>query len=92
MQDLITTSPSTQDIWNLARVEGSRSLFEDGILKVKNGVTTIEELLRVAEPPKSIMKGVAAVKENPVEKTIKTSVKKSVSSPKKKASVSKKRA
>jgi type II secretory ATPase GspE/PulE/Tfp pilus assembly ATPase PilB-like protein len=35
----------------LARKEGSLSLFEDGILKVKNGITTLEELLRVAEPP-----------------------------------------
>ena len=55
MQDLITTSPSTQEIWIQARQDGSRSLFEDGIDKVKNGLTTIEELLRVAEPPKDLM-------------------------------------
>jgi type II secretory ATPase GspE/PulE/Tfp pilus assembly ATPase PilB-like protein len=51
MQNLILTSPSTQKIWQLARKEGSRSLFDDGIEKVKNGITTLEELLRVAEPP-----------------------------------------
>lgn len=51
MQDLIVRKPSTQEIWKLARKEGSLSLFEDGVLKVKNGVTTIEELFRVAEPP-----------------------------------------
>ena len=56
MQDLITTRPSTQEIWELARKEGARSLFEDGIDKVKNGVTTLEELLRVAEAPKDLMK------------------------------------
>ncbi len=51
MQDLIVRKPSTQEIWKLARQEGARSLFEDGVLKVKNGITTVEELLRVAESP-----------------------------------------
>lgn len=51
MQDLIVKKPSTQEIWKLAREEGSLSLFEDGVLKVKNGITTAEELFRVAEPP-----------------------------------------
>ena len=54
MQDLIPKKPSSSDIWKLARQEGSQSLFEDGVLKVKNGVTTLEELLRVAEPPKDL--------------------------------------
>ncbi len=54
MQGLILQSPSTQQIWKLAGGQGSRSLFEDGIEKVKNGITTIEELLRVAEPPADI--------------------------------------
>lgn len=51
MQNLILRSPSTREIWELARKEGSKSLFEDGIEKVKTGMTTLEELLRVAEPP-----------------------------------------
>jgi type IV pilus assembly protein PilB len=51
MQDLMLKNPSTKEIWELARKEGSKTLFEDGIEKVKFGVTTIEELLRVAEPP-----------------------------------------
>ncbi|MDP2656081.1 MAG: ATPase, T2SS/T4P/T4SS family [bacterium] len=51
MQNLILKTPSTQEIWALARKEGSKSLFEDGIEKVKTGVTTLEELLRVAAPP-----------------------------------------
>lgn len=51
MQNLILHSPSTQEIWQLARKDGSRTLFEDGVEKVKTGVTTLEELLRVAEPP-----------------------------------------
>jgi type II secretory ATPase GspE/PulE/Tfp pilus assembly ATPase PilB-like protein len=51
MQNLISHSPSTREIWELARKEGSTTLFESGIEKVKAGVTTLEELLRVAEPP-----------------------------------------
>ena len=52
LQDLIIKNPSTSEIWNLASKEGSLSLFEDGIEKVKSGVTTLEELLRVAPPPR----------------------------------------
>ena len=51
LQDLIIRKPNAQEIWKLAREEGARSLFEDGIDKVRNGVTTLDELLRVAEPP-----------------------------------------
>lgn len=52
IKDLIMKNPSTQDIWTLARSEGAVSLFEDGLEKVKEGVTTIEELVRVSSPPK----------------------------------------
>jgi type II secretory ATPase GspE/PulE/Tfp pilus assembly ATPase PilB-like protein len=51
LQDLILKNPSSQEIWAVARKQGSKSLFEDGIEKVKKGVTTLEELLRVASPP-----------------------------------------
>lgn len=50
MQDLILKSPSTGEIASLAKNSGVHSLFEDGLEKVKNGITTIEELLRVASP------------------------------------------
>lgn len=50
MKDLILKNPSSVQIWELASLHGSKTLFEDGIEKVKNGVTTIEELLRVAPP------------------------------------------
>ncbi|HEX8947191.1 MAG TPA: GspE/PulE family protein [Candidatus Paceibacterota bacterium] len=56
LQELILKRPSTQEIAHLARTQGSRSLFEDGIEKVKEGVTTLEELLRVAEIPKALEK------------------------------------
>ncbi len=51
IQDLVLQNPSAQQIWELAKTQGAASLFEDGIEKVKHGVTTVAELLRVAEPP-----------------------------------------
>jgi type II secretory ATPase GspE/PulE/Tfp pilus assembly ATPase PilB-like protein len=51
LKSLILTNPSSQQINDLARKEGSRTLFEDGIEKAKAGITSIEEVLRVAEPP-----------------------------------------
>lgn len=56
MRNLILTAPSTKEVWELARKEGSISLFEDGLEKVRNGITTPEELLRVAEPPLDMTK------------------------------------
>ncbi len=52
LQDLILQNPSSQQIWELAKTEGASSLFEDGLEKVKSGLTTLEELLRVAQMPK----------------------------------------
>lgn len=51
LQDLILKSPSTKQIWELAKKQGSHTIFEDGIEKVKAGITTLDEVLRVAEPP-----------------------------------------
>lgn len=51
MQDLILKNPSSQEIWALAKKEGAISIFEDGVEKVKNGVTSFAELFRVAEIP-----------------------------------------
>lgn len=51
LRDLILKNPSSQQVQVLARKHGSRSMFEDGIEKVKLGLTTIEELLRVVNPP-----------------------------------------
>jgi len=51
IQDLILKKPSMWQVRKLARGQGSRAMFEDGIEKVKSGVTTLEELMRVAAPP-----------------------------------------
>src|SRR3989339_444974 len=50
LQDLVLRHPSSKQIWDLVRKQGARPLFEDGIEKVKDGLTTIEEVLRVASP------------------------------------------
>ncbi|MFH1253106.1 MAG: GspE/PulE family protein [Candidatus Uhrbacteria bacterium] len=51
LQDLILRNPSARNIWELASLQGAKTLFFDGLEKVKTGVTTLEELLRVAAPP-----------------------------------------
>lgn len=51
LQELILKNPSSQQIWEVAKRNGAISLFEDGLEKVKNGLTTLDELLRVANPP-----------------------------------------
>lgn len=54
MQELIIKNPSARDIQALARKQGERSMFEDGIAKVKGGVTTIAEVMRVVGLPRTI--------------------------------------
>lgn len=51
MKELLMKKPPSEDIAELAKKQGSRTMFDDGIEKVKSGVTTIQELLRVASPP-----------------------------------------
>jgi type IV pilus assembly protein PilB len=50
MQELMLKSPSTLEIEKLARKQGSRPMFDDGIDKVKLGVTTLSEVVRVVPP------------------------------------------
>lgn len=54
MKDMILSNPSSKAIWELARKQGSLTLFEDGLEKVKAGLTTLDELMRVAEPPEGV--------------------------------------
>ncbi len=48
IQELIMTNPTSQDIWKIASNQGAISLFEDGWEKVQAGITSIDELVRVA--------------------------------------------
>lgn len=52
LKELILENPSSDEIWEVASKQGSKSLFDDGFEKVRKGVTSIEELMRVAKPPK----------------------------------------
>jgi len=55
IEDLIIKHGTSSDIMEQARKQGMRLLFEDGFEKVTSGVTTMEELLRVATPPDTII-------------------------------------
>lgn len=50
LRELILKKPTISEIYALEERQGIKSLFEDGLMKVKNGITTIEEVLRVARP------------------------------------------
>ncbi len=54
MEELIVKRASSTDLLLKARENGMMFLFEDGMDKVKAGLTTIEELLRIAAPPEEI--------------------------------------
>ncbi len=50
-KDLILKNPSAQQIWDLYfKKGGARTLFEDGLDKVSKGLTSLEEVMRVAPP------------------------------------------
>lgn len=50
LRDIVLRQASAQEITARARQQGMRTMFADGVEKVKNGLTTLEELLRVAKP------------------------------------------
>jgi type IV pilus assembly protein PilB len=51
IEELVVARKSSAEIEREARAQGMKSLFEDGFVKVRAGITTLEELLRVANPP-----------------------------------------
>ncbi len=50
VEELIVRRASSTDIGCLARKQGMMTLFEDGLEKVLKGITSLDELLRVAAP------------------------------------------
>jgi type II secretory ATPase GspE/PulE/Tfp pilus assembly ATPase PilB-like protein len=50
IRSLISSSASEHAIKREARLLGMRTLREDGLLKIQNGITTIEEVLKVTGP------------------------------------------
>jgi type IV pilus assembly protein PilB len=49
MRDLITRSPSLVELRRYCHQQGMHSLRQDGFRKVSEGITTVEEVLRVTE-------------------------------------------
>jgi type IV pilus assembly protein PilB len=49
LAETITKNPSEKEILKEARAQGMISMEEDGILKVLQGITSLEEVMRVAE-------------------------------------------
>ncbi len=47
MRKLILTNATAEDIKDLARRKGMRTLYEAGLLKVKKGITSLQEVARV---------------------------------------------
>ncbi len=50
LKALIGSNPSADQVRAVAKGEGARSLFQDGMDKALQGATTVEEVLRVASP------------------------------------------
>lgn len=48
LREMIATLATADQIWSAAEKKGARSLFDDGIEKVKAGVTSLDEILRVS--------------------------------------------
>jgi type IV pilus assembly protein PilB len=49
LEKLIPTNPSERDIKKIAEAQGTLDMKEDGIIKVLNGVTSLEELTSVVD-------------------------------------------
>ena len=54
MRDIITNKGNESAIKRQARRDGMRTLREDGIVKVENGITTLEEVLKNTNPDEAI--------------------------------------
>src|SRR5262249_17253613 len=49
IRDMTFKGESTQNIRKMARKQGMRTLFEDGIVKAIKGQTTLDEVLRITQ-------------------------------------------
>jgi general secretion pathway protein E len=47
LQREVIAGKTTEELWEVARSQGARSLREDGLLKASRGLTSIEEIARV---------------------------------------------
>jgi len=51
IRDLVVTRPHPSAVRDLARKAGVATLLEDGLEKVKDGTTTIDEVIRETAQP-----------------------------------------
>ncbi len=49
VREMTFKGDSTLNIRKMARKQGMRTLFEDGMIKVLRGMTTIDEVLRITQ-------------------------------------------
>ena len=56
IQELITQRASAAMLNQQGRKQGLKLLFDDGFEKVKAGMTTLQELMRVAAPPELLFR------------------------------------
>jgi type IV pilus assembly protein PilB len=49
IREMTFKGESTQNVRRLARKQGMRTLFEDGIIKAIRGITTLEEVMRITQ-------------------------------------------
>jgi len=52
LEELVAHAATADRIAKAARAAGMRSLFESGLIHVVSGATSVEELLRVTDPPR----------------------------------------
>ncbi|MEZ4585166.1 MAG: type II/IV secretion system protein [Gemmatimonadales bacterium] len=52
LEELVAKAATADRIAKAARAAGMRSLFESGLMHVVSGATSVEELLRVTDPPR----------------------------------------
>jgi type II secretory ATPase GspE/PulE/Tfp pilus assembly ATPase PilB-like protein len=50
IKELILVSGSEADIKNAARAQGMRTMREDAVIKASQGLTTLEEVIRLTAP------------------------------------------
>ncbi len=50
LRALVLQRSSSEAIYRLARKQGMRTMFEDGFVKALQGLTSVQEVLRVAQP------------------------------------------
>ena len=57
IRDLILKGIADREILNVARKAGMKTIFEDGIDRILQGLTTLEEVTRVVAPPRPLPEG-----------------------------------